>query len=173
MKKLKKLLFGLGSLLYIFCTTSCVTWVQHYPDPFAAYTFHEISYDETKKLWNTYDTSTKKYDKATVYITGSDTPVKVFNNCKITRAQNGYYRVNVLATTHNATIRIEDYDGIVYTNDQNVKFYQADQDPDCIRISNGHGFYQNLYFVSGWIVEERAEVSYDDYSDYQYVYFEY
>lgn len=158
MKKYINLLF----ILLSFSFMSCVTWTSNYPEPFEDYTFTEISINQAKNIWQTFDLHSKISSEAIVYC-GYPKETRVFHHCPITGDSYYHYKVEILQLVHNVTLDFNEYDF------SNTKFYQADQDKNCIKIVDPTGYYTSKIYVSGWLTEMKV----DEGSSHEYIFIKY
>lgn len=160
-----KKIFLLSSLLVCFLFGACVTWISDYPEPFEDYTYTEITLEEAKEIWSSFDLVHKKKGTVTVY-TNSPERTRVFHNCQITGDSYYKYQIEVLSLVYEATVNLDEVR-------EGTKFYLADQDPDTVKLVGSHAWYDSIVYVDGWITEARKDADFGWGPDHEYSYFKY
>ncbi len=154
-----------------------VETVDYAPRFWLAYTWKEISEDEARALWRTYNTSVPPTRKVDQYTQVWNDPIKHYPDRKI--ELTGGYTTNgdptYVVTVRNMSMELNSYPVWDRTSSDEIrKIYQANEDAGLVRFEdvNYLGGQTQRVFYNGWCVEFRIGPvipnHYDDVFVYQF-----
>lgn len=158
MKSFKKHIFLILLVLSAFIFSSCIYSVKEFPDDDLDLEWEEITLDEAKELFLSYQFENHK--KAKVYERFPGNKIRKFPNCKITQSGSVYY-INVIQMTFPVTVDTEDLKS-------DSTYYKAASDSAFIKIIPAEEGDSDDFFIyeNGWLVEHLLVTNGPDWHDF-------
>lgn len=155
MNKIKYFCLALSGL-FVFLLTSCLYNQTPYPSVYYFYDWKEISFEEAKSLWASYDTSTKLHTSANLYRNYPRNNYLVLN-CYVQGDSYENYELQILIG------EVLDLTMIPAESNYNgsMKYYTCSEDLSLVKVVGGHAWWDSRIFRSGWMVECRKDTAYD------------
>lgn len=147
--KLRIFLLIISCILFFFlysCSSSIYS-TDEFPNEDLQLEWEQISKDEAKKLFLSYQTEV--HEKATVYERYPGNKIRKFPDCTVEKNLDSTYNILIIQMTFSVTLNLEELQ-------DNFVYYKAKSDSSFIKmVPTEENSLDNMYiYKDGWLVEQ-------------------